>query len=72
MPDQDPAAGGIADMLDQCVHLLTIWGYFVSFCTCVFVSLMLRYWSTECKVPVMARSFFSSTVTWQQAAIDDG
>lgn len=41
----------------------TMCGYLVSFCTCVLVSLMLRYWSTECSVPVIAKSFFSSTVT---------
>jgi hypothetical protein len=31
--------------------------------TSVFVSLMLMYWSTECSVPRMARSFLSSTTT---------
>ena len=32
--------------------------------TRMLLSLMLRYWSTLCSVPVMAKSFFSSTVIW--------
>ena len=30
----------------------------------VFSNLMFRYWSTETRVPLMARSFLSSTVTF--------
>ena len=40
-----------------------MWGYFCSFITIVLFSLMFKYWSTECSVPLMAKSFFSSTVT---------
>ena len=36
--------------------------------TRMLFSLMLRYWSTLCSVPVIARSFFSSTVTWGEGA----
>lgn len=43
-------------------------GYFCSFTTRMLFSLMLRYWSTLCSVPVIARSFFSSTVTWGEGA----
>lgn len=39
-------------------------GYFCSFTTRMLFSLMFRYWSTLCSVPVIAKSFFSSTVTW--------
>lgn len=42
---------------------LTMCGYLASLTTLVWLSLMFRYWSTECSTPVMARSFFSSTVT---------
>ena len=38
-------------------------GYFSGSVTETSVSLMLRYWSTECRVPQMERSFFSSTTT---------
>lgn len=41
----------------------TMCGYFSWSTTLVFSSFMLRYWSTECSVPLIARSFFSSTVT---------
>ena len=34
----------------------------------MWVSLMFRSWSTECSVPVIARSFFSSTVTCQPSS----
>jgi len=40
-------------------------GYFCSFTTRMLFSLMFRYWSTLCSVPVIAKSFFSSTVTWK-------
>lgn len=40
----------------------SMWGYLSGLATLMLFSLMLRYWSTECSVPVMARSFFSSTV----------
>lgn len=40
-----------------------MWGYFSSSTTLVFSSFILRYWSTECSFPVIARSFFNSTVT---------
>lgn len=42
---------------------LTMCGYFCSLTTCTLLSLIFKYWSTECNIPVMARSFFSSTVT---------
>jgi len=38
-------------------------GYLASLTTFTLFSFTFRYWSTECSVPVMARSFFSSTVT---------
>ena len=38
-------------------------GYFSGSVTETSVSLMLRYWSTEWRVPQMERSFFSSTTT---------
>jgi len=40
-----------------------ICGYLSCSTTLVFSNLMLRYWSTECRVPLMAKSFFNSTVT---------
>lgn len=47
----------------QALIALTMCGYFCSFSTRVLFNLMLRYWSTECSVPCICRSFFSSTVT---------
>lgn len=41
----------------------SICGYLSCSTTLVFSNLMLRYWSTECRVPLMAKSFFNSTVT---------
>ena len=41
-------------------------GYLDSLTTLMFSSLTLRYWSTECRVPMIIRSFFSSTVTCSQ------
>ena len=41
----------------------TMCGNFSSSTTLVFRSLILRYWSTACSVPRIARSFFSSTMT---------
>merc|ERR1719208_215331 len=42
---------------------LSMWGYLSGSVTLMSVSLMLRYWSTECRVPQMERSFLSSTTT---------
>ena len=42
---------------------LTRCGYFWSSRTFVLWSLMFRYWSTECSVPDIFKSFFSSIVT---------
>ena len=44
----------------------TMCGYLLSLMTLTLVIFTLRYWSTECKIPVTARSFFSSTVTWRK------
>lgn len=44
-----------------------MWGNLSSLTTLTLSSLMFMYWSTECSVPVMARSFFSSTVTCSRA-----
>uniref|UniRef100_A0A2M4C952 Putative secreted protein n=1 Tax=Anopheles marajoara TaxID=58244 RepID=A0A2M4C952_9DIPT len=41
----------------------SICGYFSGSVTLISVSFMLRYWSTECSVPQILRSFFSSTTT---------
>ena len=41
----------------------TMCGNFSSSTTLVFRSLILRYWSTACSVPRIARSFFSSPMT---------
>ena len=57
--------------LSKCSNLLqlprlpgrTMCGYLASFTSLMFSSLTLRYWSTECRTPVMHKSFFSSTVT---------
>ena len=39
-------------------------GYFSGFATLMLFSFIFKYWSTECRTPVMLRSFFNSTVTW--------
>ena len=39
----------------------TNWGYFSGLITLTFSSLMFKYWSTLCNVPVITTSFFSST-----------
>ena len=48
---------------------LTRCGYFWSSRTFVLWSLMFRYWSTECSVPDIFKSFFSSIVTCTQARV---
>lgn len=60
----------------KCTYLTTLpliktfftelrWGYFVSSRTVMSSSLMLRYWSTDFRVPRMEMSFLSSTVIWE-------
>ena len=48
---------------------LTRCGYFWSSRTFVLWSLMFRYWSTECSVPDIFKSFFSSIVTCTAARV---
>lgn len=42
---------------------LTMCGYFSGSVTLISVSLIFKYWSTECRVPHILKSFFSSTTT---------